>query len=237
MDDVVHSGTNGQRLNHAATDTETRLLTTSIGFPIAIWDGWQVSYDRLQWVLQRWRAPRWRDRAFYRTRAGLELSIRELVGPQHQTAVAHLPDWHPDVDGVPEPKWRKRNKHRVLDLGGRKNTIARGARIRQKVVAQQHLQTSLTITLEDGSTTRVWLAAGKDGKKIIGDSLSWGLCCAGRAEIPVEMVRCLQTPIPAPNMPGALQGDDYPLEYDENGFPELPACLDRRPKPPISEAA
>ena len=44
-------------------------------------------------------------------------------------------------------------------------------------------------------------------------------------------------PIPAPNMPGALQGDDYPLEYDENGFPELPACLDRRPKPPISKAA
>jgi hypothetical protein len=75
---------------------------------------------------------------------------------------------------VPEPKWRKRNKHRVLDLGGRKNTIARGARIRQKVVAQQHLQTSLTITLEDGSTTRVWLAAGKDGKKIIGDSAQDG---------------------------------------------------------------
>jgi hypothetical protein len=25
-----------------------------------------------------------------------------------------------------------------------------------------------------------------------------------------------------------LQGDDYPLEYDENGYPELPACLDRR---------
>jgi len=31
--------------------------------------------------------------------------------------------------------------------------------------------------------------------------------------------------------PGALQGDDCPLEYDENGYPELPACLDRRPKP------
>ena len=31
--------------------------------------------------------------------------------------------------------------------------------------------------------------------------------------------------------PGALQGDDYPLTYDADGFPELPACLDRRPKP------
>jgi hypothetical protein len=28
--------------------------------------------------------------------------------------------------------------------------------------------------------------------------------------------------------PGALQGDDYPLEYYEDGFPKLPACLDRR---------
>jgi hypothetical protein len=28
-----------------------------------------------------------------------------------------------------------------------------------------------------------------------------------------------------------LPGDDYPLEYDENGYPELPAFLDRRTKP------
>jgi hypothetical protein len=36
---------------------------------------------------------------------------------------------------------------------------------------------------------------------------------------------------PDGSTPGALQGDDYPLEYDENGYPELPACLDpRRPK-------
>jgi len=34
---------------------------------------------------------------------------------------------------------------------------------------------------------------------------------------------------------GALQGDDYPLEYYEDGHPKLPACLDRRPKPPIAE--
>jgi hypothetical protein len=36
--------------------------------------------------------------------------------------------------------------------------------------------------------------------------------------------------------PGALQGDDYPLTYDENGYPELPACLDRR-KPRLEVAA
>jgi hypothetical protein len=38
--------------------------------------------------------------------------------------------------------------------------------------------------------------------------------------------------------PGALQGDDYPLTYDENGYPELPACLDRRSTAePLAEAA
>jgi hypothetical protein len=38
--------------------------------------------------------------------------------------------------------------------------------------------------------------------------------------------------------PGALQGDDYPLEYYEDRYPKLPACLDRRRKPePLAEAA
>ena len=29
-----------------------------------------------------------------------------------------------------------------------------------------------------------------------------------------------------------LSGDDYELEYDATGFPEIPACLDRRRKTP-----
>lgn len=29
-----------------------------------------------------------------------------------------------------------------------------------------------------------------------------------------------------------LQGDDYQLTYDADGYPELPACLDRRPCKP-----
>jgi hypothetical protein len=28
--------------------------------------------------------------------------------------------------------------------------------------------------------------------------------------------------------PGVLQGDDYPLEYYEDGYPKLPTCLDKR---------
>jgi hypothetical protein len=38
--------------------------------------------------------------------------------------------------------------------------------------------------------------------------------------------------------PGALQGDDYQLDYYPDGYPKLPECLDRRPKPqPLAEAA
>src|SRR4026209_2479679 len=93
-------------------DVETTLLTTSMGFPIGICPGWQVAYDKLQWILQSWRAPRWRDRAFCRTRAGLELRIRELIGQEHLAAVGDLPDWHPDVAGVPEPRSRRRRPGR-----------------------------------------------------------------------------------------------------------------------------
>jgi hypothetical protein len=42
---------------------------------------------------------------------------------------------------------------------------------------------------------------------------------------------------PDGSTPGALQGDDYPLEYYEDGFPKLPACLDRRAKPDLAAAA
>jgi hypothetical protein len=34
---------------------------------------------------------------------------------------------------------------------------------------------------------------------------------------------------PDGSTPGALQGDDYQLDYYPDGFPKLPRCLDRRP--------
>ena len=37
--------------------------------------------------------------------------------------------------------------------------------------------------------------------------------------------------------PGALQGNDYQLEYYEDGYPKLPACLDRRRKLALAKAA
>ena len=175
-----------------AFDAETGLSTTSVAFPLAICPGWQVANSKTQWVLQHWRAPQWRDRAFCRTRGGLEIRIRELIGREHQVAVAHLPDWHPDVDGVPEPKRLPNGK---LDLRGRNriSTAARGQMIREQVLAQLHLPNPITITLPNGTTTRVWLATGKDGKKIVGDALWWGVNCAGRAETPLEVVSSHET--------------------------------------------
>ena len=36
--------------------------------------------------------------------------------------------------------------------------------------------------------------------------------------------------------PETIKGDDYLLEYNSDGYPELPACLDRR-KPRLRQAA
>ncbi len=141
-------------MTDVTNDPETGLLTNSIAFPLAICPDWQVAFDRLQWVLQYWRAPRWRDRAFCRTRGGLELRIRELIGREHQAAVAHLPDWHPDVAGAPTPI---------------------------KVVSSP------------------------------------------------EPVSSYIGPHAVETAPlTTLQGDDYQLDYYEDGYPKLPACLDRR---------
>ena len=210
-------------------DAETGLSTTSVAFPLAICPGWQVANSKTQWLLQHWRAPRWRDLAFCRTRGGLELSIRELIGREHQAAVAHLPDWHPDVAGVPEPKRLPNGKLDLRYRSSHGSTLARGQVIREQVLAQLHLPNPLTITLPDGTTTRVWLPTGRDGKgkKIIGDALWWGVNCAERAETPIKVVSSHETAVPDESTPQALQGDDYQLEHYADGYPKLPACLKR----------
>ena len=215
-------------------DAETGPLTTSLAFSVAISPGWQVANSKTQWLLQHWRAPRWRDRAYCRTRSGLELRIRELIGREHLSAVAHLPDWHPDVDGVPEPKRLPNGK---LDLRGRNHgsTLARGRDIREQVLARLHLPNPLTITLPQGGTTRVWLATGKDGKKIVGDALWGGVNYAGQPE-PIEVVSG-QTSVPDESTAKPLQGDDYQLDYYADGYPKLPECLDRRRPLDLEEAA
>jgi hypothetical protein len=52
-------------------------------------------------------------------------------------------------------------------------------------------------------------------------------------------VKAARRPSEASNgpTPGALQGDDCALEYYEDGYPKLPACLDRRALPAMAKAA
>lgn len=76
---------------------ETSLQTTSEGLEIAINDGWRVIEDELQWILQRWQTPAWRNRSYCRTRSGLERCIREYCGPVDpiaQLQLDALEDWH-----------------------------------------------------------------------------------------------------------------------------------------------
>jgi hypothetical protein len=43
--------------------------------------------------------------------------------------------------------------------------------------------------------------------------------------------------LPIPVVGDPLSGDDYPLEYYEDGFPKLPACLNRKAKRLLIEQA
>ena len=43
----------------------------------------------------------------------------------------------------------------------------------------------------------------------------------------VAIERANFPPLTMPPRPPALQGDDYPLEYYEDGFPKIPDCLKR----------
>jgi hypothetical protein len=75
-------------------------------FPIILNDRWRVSFDELQWILEKRRSgTRWRGSAYCVTRSALLRNIRERCGDADPDALAEvkaLPDWHPDrTRGVP----------------------------------------------------------------------------------------------------------------------------------------
>ena len=89
--------------------------------------------------------------------------------------------------------------------------------------------------------------AAKKHRKRSGDKTSTPISVAGSGDMPLSdgpaalgdgstVIWPTTYDIPAGRTPGALQGDDYPLIYDANGYPELPACLDRR-RYDLAEAA
>jgi hypothetical protein len=129
---------------------------------------WRVISDDIQWILQCWREPSWRNHSFCRTSSALRRCIREYCGEPNGATLAWL---------AALPEWREPS------LG---------------VEAKPRPQPPLAAS-EGGLKPYVWAYPPKG----------------------------LEPEYRGPT-PGALQGDDYPLTCDANGYPEIPACLDRR---------
>ncbi len=90
-------------------------------------------------------------------------------------------------------------------------------------------------SFKPGHRHAAWETAWWPVRRKIGDALWWGVNCAGRSETPLEMVAVRTAAFTGPRVPTSLQGDDYVLTYDAQRLSELPACLDRGPKPAIGE--
>jgi hypothetical protein len=102
----------------------------------------------------------------------------------------------------------------------------------------------------------VWLGVGaqcingqwQGGKEpIIRDARHWGHCICGaiyadkRGTREARKVAKMAAPVfdsYKPNFTETVQGDAYPLKSHEDGYPKLPACLDRSfLSEPLAEAA
>jgi hypothetical protein len=59
-------------------------------------DDWRIITDGIQWIVQQWRSPRWRSKAFvHSTKVVLRRVITELAPDISRTGLAaldHLPD-------------------------------------------------------------------------------------------------------------------------------------------------
>lgn len=98
---MIDAATAAEELSPAPSPQEdaSGLLPTSIGFPIRLNERWRVSFDQLQWILERYRGGRWIGSAYCVTRETLLRNIRERAGTVDANAlalVAALPEWHPD---------------------------------------------------------------------------------------------------------------------------------------------
>lgn len=57
---------------------------------------WRVTFDPLQWILERRSGSQWKARSFCVTKAALLRCIREYCGEVDLSQVLESPDWHPD---------------------------------------------------------------------------------------------------------------------------------------------
>ena len=142
-----------------------------------------------------------------------------------------------------------------------------GEFVRAQIVAQKDQPNPVTFTLPDGRKGQVWIGASGIGDArhwrlniaeadridrlaIAQERNTWPVDIMGGQRkgkidrhmrngiLAVEHVLVDEDKHSAAAYLSRNQaGDDHPLTYDANGYPELPACLDRRPKPALAEAA
>jgi hypothetical protein len=115
-----------------------------------------------------------------------------------------------------------------------------GERIKEDIEMQIGLSKAEVILPE--GVFRISFAFNADGSPKIGDALHYAFAARGAIEgNRMRQPKCAEKPEPEPVAATGirLQGDDYPLTFDADGYPILPACLDRRRKPQteLEEAA
>ena len=99
-DDLDRQSERNDQLSIADLDPRSR---STVAFPIRLNASRHIDYDPLQWILYRWYGERWYPRSYCCTATGLQLSVRELVGPVDNAAsvaLQNLPSWHPDRSEV-----------------------------------------------------------------------------------------------------------------------------------------
>jgi hypothetical protein len=230
------------RTDHGSSEVPLEDAKTSTGVlsgavaTVYVAPGVRVVDDGIQWIVQRHIGSRWRGQSYHRSRRVLIERLGEST-----SELEALPEFHLRSQSTDWPRCHVCGRIKSKPTSGlpphlfcvRKrwggvcgNSFAFGESIRKQILAQQHLPNPITINLPDEKATRAWLATGKDGKNIVGDALLWGVNCAGHTPSVLYSPETISAEQSSKH--GALQSDDYKLEYYEDGYPKLPACLDRR---------
>jgi hypothetical protein len=182
----------------------------------------RIVADELQWIVQDLSGKRWEAIAFCRDRdLMLERFVPRDTAPGAWEALKALPairGWvAPNLDATPVP---------ADELPGFSDTLHqwpdRDGQSDPNAVLSNGLINGIFESLEQRDAYRRALRLAARTAPAIANIANRTAAAHGTN--------------PDGSTPGALQGDDYPLTYDADGFPEFPACLDRR-KPRLEEAA
>src|SRR6476620_10102085 len=154
--------------------------------------------DGLQWILQRRRGDRWFGIAFCRMRDPLIREATKALGGAVPGALFALPS---RLDGQDD------NRARCHIRGGLRGKLSRDPNERHMFCLADR---------KPGATPASVLAL-----------MPARVAPMPAMEAPTVEDHCVDVELisdPHGPTPGALQGDDYPLEYYDNGYPKLPSC-------------